>query len=215
MSDIQQIERYFTHAAKSFDALYSEKRTGKVMNYVNRTLRSDVYERSLLTLNHIRIFQAESTLDVGCGSGRYEELLIPLGVKRMLGLDVSPTMIELAEERAKTLKASGVRLEFRCCDFLTFETSETFDVAIGMGLFDYVSDPVPFLEKMRAMCNHSLIASFPSVSLSRMPLRKARYYFKRCPVYFYKPHEITSYASRAGFMKVTIRKMAGTGMDYF
>jgi len=215
MSDILRIERYFAHAATSFDGLYSEAQTGQFVRYLNRKLRSDVYERFLLTLNHVRAFHFDSTLDVGCGSGRYEEALVPLGVRRMVGVDVSPSMIAMAKERIRPLEQSGAIFDFSCCEFLALPTTETFDLIIAMGLFDYVNDPVRFLQKMRTLCNHSVIASFPSVSISRMPLRKVRYYFKRCPVYFYTQAMISSFASRAGFSKIEVKKMAGAGMDYF
>jgi hypothetical protein len=100
-------------------------------------------------------------------------------------------------------------------DFTTFETEERFKGVIGMGVFDYFSEPFPVLMRMRELACHSVVASFPSMNLYRTPIRKLRYRIKRCPVYFYDRRLIDKLVRSAGFSRYEITKIRGAGMDYF
>ena len=215
LHDIQRIEHYFTRSAAAFDSLYSEEHMGPIERFLNKKFRSDIYERFVLSLNHVRHYKLESALDVGCGSGRYACALAQLGVRRVVGVDVSQKMIGLATKRASELPQAGGTFQFVCCAFEEFHTTETFDVVLAMGLFDYVKDPVSFLLRMQALANHSVIASFPSISFFRTPIRRVRYLIKRCPLYFYRPDQIASFAPQAGFWRHVVSKIRGAGMDYF
>jgi len=99
--------------------------------------------------------------------------------------------------------------------FETFQTKESFDVVLAMGFFDYIQDQIPVLQRMGELANHSVIASFPSISWYRTPIRKIRYFAKRCPVYFYKRKDIDSFAKAAGFARNETLKIDGAGQDYF
>ena len=60
-----------------------------------------------------------------------------------------------------------------------------------------------------------MIASFPSISWYRTPIRKVRYVIKRCPVYFYRREQIEQLGKAAGFAQTDISKIDGAGQDYF
>jgi SAM-dependent methyltransferase len=212
-SDAARVRGYFTRSAVPFDALYGEDEMSPPMRWVNRTFRRDIYERYLRTVDHARRYGLTSALDVGCGSGRYVAGLAEAGVRRVVGVDFSPSMIELARRNAETVR--GAATEFVCADFSEWEAEERFDLVIAMGFFDYVADPVPALARMRSFARHSVVASFPSVSLYRTPLRKVRYALKRCPVYFYTRGRVDSLAAAAGFSRRSIVKIQGSGMDHF
>lgn len=216
MENNEKVREYFTRSAADFDSLYSEESISVIMRFLNRRFRRDIYERYLLSLEHIRRHQLESILDVGCGSGRYALGLAELpDVKRVVGIDFSPEMIALAQANTRPAKQGGKLPEFICADFQTLETEETFDGVLAMGFFDYIQNPLPVLQKMLALARHSVAASFPSISFYRTPIRKVRYFFKRCPVYFYTREEIFSLSKAAGFAKVDVLKIKGAGMDYF
>jgi len=214
MSDIKNISQYFDQAAESFDFLYQEDKMNPFYSFINRKFRKDIYERFKLSIEHIVRYKIKSVLDVGCGSCRYTSSLVQSGVKRIVNIDVSPEMINLARKLTEHIQ-TGDNLEFVCADFLDFQTEEKFNTIIAMGFFDYVNNPLPVLKKIRELTNHSVIASFPSRSFYRTPIRKVRYYFKKCPVYFYKPEQIASFSKQAGFSRVEITKIKGAGMDYF
>lgn len=215
MSESNKVMNYFNRTALTFDSLYSEREMSSLIRFINRRFRRDIYERYILSLEHVQKHNAKTVLDVGCGSGRYALGLYEVGVIRIVGIDFSPKMIELAREYTKSVQGSNEIFEFVCCDFMEFDTKETYDVVIAMGFFDYVKEPVDVLKKMRKLSNHSVIASFPSVSLYRTPLRKIRYYLKQCPVYFYNPTMIRSFSVEAGFGNCDVTKIKGAGMDYF
>jgi SAM-dependent methyltransferase len=215
MSDIVDVEQYFTRAAAAFDSLYTQERVSPVVRFLNRNFRRDIYERFVLSIQHVRQNGLRSVLDVGCGSGRYAYAFAELGVKRIIGIDISPAMIELAKKLIAGAQRPNASLEFICGDFMQFKADESFDVVIAMGFFDYVSDALPVLSRMKRLATHSVIASFPSVSWYRTPVRKVRYRFKRCPVYFYEYESIVRLAKQAGFPRYDVHKIEGAGQDYF
>jgi 2-polyprenyl-3-methyl-5-hydroxy-6-metoxy-1,4-benzoquinol methylase len=184
------------------------------MRLINHTFRRDIYERFALAMNHVSIQKPRSVLDVGCGSGQYSVSLAQLGVRRIVGVDLSRGMIELAVQKTSQVQNAAEILEFVTRDFMDFLPDEKFDLVIAMGFFDYIEYPLPVLQKMRSEANRSVIASFPSISILRTPIRKLRYRFKRCPVYFYKRDEITAMSEAAGFGNSEITKIKGAGMDY-
>jgi SAM-dependent methyltransferase len=75
-------------------------------------------------------------LDAGCGPGIYAELLVSLGAE-VVGIDASPRMVELANQRLQG-KASIVEADLgRALDFLE---STSFDVIVSALKLDYVRD---------------------------------------------------------------------------
>jgi SAM-dependent methyltransferase len=213
MSDSVNVREYFTRAAVSFDSLYLEDGNA-VTRFINRRLRRDIYERFLLSMNHVRKFNLDSVLDVGCGSGRYAVALAQTGVKRIVGLDISEGMIALAKKLSNENHCDQA-IEFVGGDFMEFKSPAPFQAVLAMGLFDYVKDPVPALAHMGSLASHSIIASFPSISWYRTPIRKARYFVKRCPVYFYEREQIEAFGKTLGFAHTDVHKIEGAGQDYF
>ncbi len=214
MLETDNVRDYFTRAAATFDSLYAEREMGSLERAINRRFRRDIYERFLLTMEHVRKYQLKSALDIGCGSGRYLVGLLDAGLDRVVGIDLSPGMIELARAHIRDVDGATGSRELVTGDFLEYQTDERFGVAIAQGVFDYVSDPLTFLKKMKVATTHSVIASFPSISVYRTPIRKLRYRIKRCPVYFYDRSRIEGLASGAGFARHEIVKIKGAGQDY-
>lgn len=217
MSDSANVRDYFTRAASDFASIYLDAGTHPVMGVVNRAFRRDMYVRFDMTMNHIRANELRSVLDVGCGPGRYVAALAQMPLDRLVGLDYSPSMIELATAAVtrETTVCENENIELTQGDFMTYDSKEDFDVLIAMGLFDYIREPVDMLRRMREMANHSVLASFPSISVYRTPIRKLRYRVKRCPVYFYTRRRIAELAAAAGFASCDIHKIRGSGQDFF
>jgi 2-polyprenyl-3-methyl-5-hydroxy-6-metoxy-1,4-benzoquinol methylase len=215
MTDLARFTEYFTRSAEAFDSLYGETAQHPVMRWINARFRSDIYERFARSLAHFQRHGLTSCLDVGCGSGRYARALAETGLTRVLGVDVSPTMIELARRHTAGVAREGQRIDFLVADFGAFQTDERFDTVLAMGFFDYVRNPIPLLEKMRDLANHSVVASFPSYNFYRTPIRALRYRLKRCPVYFYDDRHVRALGVAAGFRSTRVDKIPGAGMDYF
>lgn len=214
MSNISRVQTYFTRSAIRFDSLYSHTKTGRLSRFINHTFRRDIYERFLLTIDYVRRHDFASVLDVGCGSGRYEEAFMRRGVRRIVGVDVSAKMLELAKANTAGSGTSN-QPEFACCDFAEFQPGEPFDLVVAMGFFDYVADPLTVLSHMRSLATHSVVASFPSVSWYRTFIRRTRYLVKRCPVFFYTAARINALGRSVDFARTDIVKIRGAGQDYF
>ena len=205
---------YFDRSGRLFDQLYSEQETGAIMRWVNRVFRRDIYIRYLMTLDHISAERAKTVLDVGVGGAKYAEGYAQCGVESVTGVDISRTMLDFAEDHIKTIPESDTSFEFILSDIDQYDPERKFDVVVAMGFFDYVADPLETLKRLNSFCVKSVIASFPSISIWRTPIRKLRYWYKKCPVRFFRRSEIKSLSADAGFKSCEIEKVRGSGMDY-
>lgn len=81
------------------------------------------------------IAQDATVLDVGCGTGRVTEALLPLVPQgRVLAFDASPDMVALARERL------GDRAELWCQDVLDLELDEPVDAILSTATLHWVTD---------------------------------------------------------------------------
>ena len=209
---VGDVRAYFERTAGAFDRLYGEEAQSSLTRWMNRRFRSDIVGRFVFTCEHIKNSRVRSVLDVGCGSGRYLAAFAGIGVNRMVGVDLSQPMLDLA---ARYVTATGhENTQLVRADFDAFETEEKFDTVVAMGYYDYQPDPVAVLRKMRGMARLSVVASFPSRHWLRTPLRQLRYRLKKCHVYFYDSAMIENIARQAGFLSVETTKLPGAGMDF-
>lgn len=208
----QKVGTYFDKAATTFDTFYDHKRS-RFMQWVDRRFRSDMFERYRLTFEALEPLNNKTVIDVGCGSGPYSVEAARRGGKRVLGVDMAQSMIDLGRQRAT---ATGVadKCEFLLGTFPEDAPQETFDYAIVMGVMDYTSDPSAFLSTLAQIVRLRAVLSFPSKHWFRTPFRKIRYWLKRCPVYFYDSPQIKALMQNAGFSKINIEKVPGAGMDF-
>jgi trans-aconitate 2-methyltransferase len=89
----------------------------------------------LRVLERLDLDGDETVLDAGCGSGRLTRHLIdrvPRG--RVIGVDSSPAMIELARENL------GDRAELRVMDLVDLDLDREVDVVFSNATFHWVSD---------------------------------------------------------------------------
>lgn len=209
----QKVGTYFDKAAVSFDTFYDRKRSA-FMQWVDRKFRSDVFERYRMTFEVIEPLSDKSVLDIGCGSGPYVIEAARRGSSKVVGLDMAQGMLDLAKQRAE---AAGCieRCQFVLGMFPQDVPQEKFNYAIVMGVMDYIADPLNFLTVLAQQVTDRAVLSFPSKHWFRTPLRKFRYWLKRCPVYFYEPKQIEDLSKVAGFSDLKIEKIPGAGMDYF
>lgn len=208
MSDAVRV--YFDKAVSDFDAIYEGK--GPFGRWVDRHFRRDMYERQRLTFETCGNVDGQAVLDIGCGSGRYSIEFARRRAARVIGVDFAANMLAAARSYAEAQGVSD-RCEFILGDFLQVDFGQRFDVCAAIGVFDYIAQPRPFLEKMRALSNKWLIMSFPSISMIRTPIRKIRYWIKNCPVYLYDREAIVRLTDGLGDRRIV--KIPGQGMDYF
>jgi ubiquinone/menaquinone biosynthesis C-methylase UbiE len=81
----------------------------------------------------------ERVLDVGCGTGAFEERVVAAGgAHELVGIDLSPNMLRHA--RAKLADHSHVTFRQADVHMLPFEDG-AFDVVVSASTFHYVDDP--------------------------------------------------------------------------
>ena len=195
MAKNKSLEKYFDKHSLLWWDMYDRRKFALYL--FNLCFRRGLFDRWKLTFESSQPITGKTVLDVGCGSGIYCLEFARQGAKKAVGLDIAKGMIELAQQKAQALKMDD-RCQFIHIDFMGWESPETFDVVLAMGVFDYLSEPLPFLKKMVEKSKGLVLASFPGRSFLREPIRKLRYRWKGFPVYFYSKEDIAELAQKAG-----------------
>ena len=95
--------------------------------------------------------QGESALDLACGEGFYSRLLRAWGAGTVVGVDLSPNMIELAR-RQEAAQPLGIRYHVQ--DVLALDLGQQFELVFAAYLFNHARTFDEFLEMARAVVRH-------------------------------------------------------------
>jgi predicted TPR repeat methyltransferase len=212
MSETNKQRAYFNRATPTFDRIYDVEGQSRFERFINRRLHADIPGRFDATLAGAGLLGAESVCDIGCGSGRLLLALAEQNVTRLVGVDLSETMLEAA--RARLGELPGASCELIHSGFADWQTEERFDLVTALGFFDYQPDPGRLLQKMHRLARRAAIASFPRRHWLRMPLRRLRYLVRSSPVFFYNRAGIEALSRQAGFSEVEIRALPGSHASY-
>jgi ubiquinone/menaquinone biosynthesis C-methylase UbiE len=196
-NEIEVQRSFWNSEADAFERIYSHEKS-TLSTALDQFFRKDMYERFVFTMENCKPVQGRRFLDVGCGNGLYSVELGKKGAARVVGLDISPVMIGRCRQSAEK---GGLEdsVSFIQSDLLEWEPDSSFDVSYGIGLFDYISDPLPVLRKMREVTTGKVIMAFPRLWTWRAPVRKVRLMTKGCPVFFYSKSRIDRLMRDAGF----------------
>jgi len=193
------VRQHFREQASTFDGLYEAR-----VKQVQRLLRPGMTERVVKTVEMLEQAGSPVVLDVGCGSGRVAEALLKAGTSRYVGVDFSGPMLALAATRLERFRD---RTELIEGDFMAVDLHGPFDLIVALGVFDYIADPVPFVQRMAAL-GESVAASFPKWTWVKGPIRKLRYeVINSCPIFDYTKREIEFLFRSNGFDRVKIDRM--------
>lgn len=212
--DIDDIRDRWNREASQFDAIYGS--SSGFMRGANRVLRKAVLQRFDFTIREMIPKPGASVLDVGCGSGVYEEALLDAGASSVVGVDVSEGMLDMARTRMNAHKL-GSAASFALANFQEWETEERFDYVVAMGVFDYAASPAELIGKMRQLSRRRLVVSLPTHSRFRIrsTLRKLRYRLTgKGDVYYYTKKEVERLAGLCNPCQFTLRDLGG-GQGYF
>jgi ubiquinone/menaquinone biosynthesis C-methylase UbiE len=103
-----------------------------------------------MTARHLEATEpVGSALDVCCGTGAGMEMLRPICRDRVVGIDFSEPMLQVA--RQQVIKAAGsAQLEFVQADALEMPFSNEFDLAVCFGALGHIArrDESRFIEKV-------------------------------------------------------------------
>lgn len=202
---VRDVLAHFNATAATFDSIYASPRV------VDRIFRHDMYERFERTLEACHPVVGKTVLDIGCGSGQYVVAFAQRGALEVVGVDGAENMLRLAAQHAAR-SGVGETCRFVCGDFLSQRFDHPFDHVIAVGLFDYVSDPLPLLARARHLTQTTFIATFPRLFTWRAPVRKARLALSGCPVFFYTRRRVIDLLRQAG---LTIDRLERCGKLYW
>ena len=204
-NEIEVQRSFWNSEADAFERIYSQEKS-KLSTALDQFFRKDMYERFIFTIENCKPIEGRRFLDVGCGNGLYSVELGKKGAAGVLGLDISPVMIERCRQSASKEGLEDC-LSFIQTDLLQYEPDSNFDVSYGIGLFDYISEPLPVLRKMREVTTDKVILAFPRLMTWRAPVRKVRLRMKGCTVFFYSRSKINRLIREAGFAKWEVTRV--------
>jgi 2-polyprenyl-3-methyl-5-hydroxy-6-metoxy-1,4-benzoquinol methylase len=196
-----QVRAYFDRRVAAYDAFYDPP--SPLARWFNRVFRKAVYLRRDEALRVTLSAGCQTMLDVGCGSGQNTVYFARHGVPRILGVDISPEMTQLAGQLAARAGVAD-QCRFQTLDFLALTPTERYDSVVACGVFDYVQRADAFLAHMARFANRIINGSFPGWTLVRTPLRKVRYALRGCPTHFYRRAEIEGLFRNVGFGRVSV-----------
>lgn len=179
-----RVASYFDKIADDFDSYY-EIPPNWFQRITNEYLRKPAITKRLeLSFKELNKTSSRRILDIGCGSG---VLSVPLAQNghRVLGIDFSAPMIELATERAKN---ADVKVQFQVEDFLKKDFSD-FDDTVALGVMEYFKNPQPIIQKMitSTRCGGKIIFDIPGFFNIYFPLRLPYLLWRKTRAYFYTP----------------------------
>ena len=190
---------YFDDRATRFAAFYGSERAARLLG------RGPLFDRLRGAIEVAGTTGATSVLDVGCGSG---PLFAPLATRgtAVTGIDPAPAMVELARREAARFPGL-VTVEQRRWEDI--DETDAYDLAVALGVFDYVDDPGALLTRM-ARAARRVVASFPAPGL-RLRLRQVRYGARGVHVHPYTPERIAVLAGGAGMVVEELRPLGRAG----
>ena len=204
-NEIQAQRSFWNSEADAFQRIYTHRKS-RFSNALDQIFRKDMYERFTFTIENCEPIEGRTFLDVGCGNALYSLELARRGAAKVVGIDIAEVMIGLCKKSAEQQNLAD-RCTFIQTDLLAYTPETNFDVSFGIGLFDYIREPLPVLRKMCEVVNDKAIMSFPRLYTWRAPIRKVRLNVKGCDVFFYSATRINQLMKEAGFSRHTLTKV--------
>lgn len=179
---MRKVDFFFNNYASEFDSIYGNKQS--FFNHIiNSLFRKSMRLRFEKSLEYCQPVEGSTVLDIGCGPGHYCMAFARRGAKKVIGIDFSKDMIEIARKR---VLSSGLleQCELIVQDFFEYNPLNKFDFTIVMGVLDYIENAEVFIRRVAELTIKKSCFSFPADGGFLALQRKVRY-LKRCPLYMY------------------------------
>lgn len=87
-------------------------------------------------------------LDLGCGTGHFTFLLEEYNPRKLVGVDLSPAMLNIAKKKAAEKRSAA---QFVCMDACAYRPEEAFDLIFSSTLTHYIQDLDGFFQHIGDM----------------------------------------------------------------
>jgi SAM-dependent methyltransferase len=185
--DEARVRAYFDARAELLDRLY-EPRSG-LRGAFEARVYGPLRRRLKLTLDELGDLSGRRVLDVGCGPGRYAVAAAERGAE-VVGVDISRMMLTLARGHARDRAVDGL-CRFVQADFGEYEPDGDFDVALMMGVLEYVPEPRAYVARLHGLTSEKVILSVPPPLRWQTIARRLRHALRSGPPSFH-PHSRTA-----------------------
>jgi 2-polyprenyl-3-methyl-5-hydroxy-6-metoxy-1,4-benzoquinol methylase len=139
---VSKIANLFDTRSTLYDGIYANQVTNNLMHQ-EKQIRARI-TRDLI-LENFDDKSGGTILDVGCGSGKLLLDLEKSGISsKMLGIDISPDMVNLANSKKRVNGSSTITFKEVTIEDLT----ATFSLLTCLGVLGYQSDQKAFLAKL-------------------------------------------------------------------
>ena len=136
--------RTYSEIAQAYDEIAHEYRDSKLLPFRD-------YAESFSLFRLLGKLEGRTVLDLACGEGHYTRRLKQAGAARVLGVDISPEMIRLAQDSETT---HPLGCQYLVGNAATVSLGEQFDVVVGVYLLNYASSKAMLLDLCRAIYDH-------------------------------------------------------------
>lgn len=157
---------------------------------------------------HLHVTAGMSVLDVGCGVGRWSRLLAGRGA-RVCGVDLSPTMIAIARERAAAGRLAD-QCRFLVQDLCQLDTGQRHELILAVTVLQHILDPGRLRQALERMVAH-LHPAGRMVLLEAAPVRPTR----RCDSPIFTARERSVYLDLFNDCGLRVRSITGVDPSPF
>ena len=169
-----QVARFWNQIAQDFDAIYSGNK-GPLGRALDHWLRKDIYQRFDWVMDRcgdVRVIHTAALID-----------------------DQLKLARNLAAQQSVEAHCDWVH-----ADVIDWRPTQTYDITIAIGFWDYIAEPPGRLQKIRKFTTDRFLSAWPRFWTWRMPVRKVRLqYISGCPVYFFRKPEVYRILEQSGF----------------
>ena len=197
-----RFDDYFDRRSGRFASFYRSRAAARVLG------RGALFDRLDFAVERAATLGARRVVDIGCGSGPLFRPLAARGI-RVTGIEPAGRMVERAEREAAECGGLVDVVQMGWEQLAEWHEHAPFDVAVALGVFDYLPDGVDLLATMGDVARHS-IASFPRPGL-RTSLRKVRYGARGVSVHGYSRDDIGSLARATGMDTIELAPLGRAG----
>jgi 2-polyprenyl-3-methyl-5-hydroxy-6-metoxy-1,4-benzoquinol methylase len=194
-----EFQTYFHRRAQRFSAFYRSEPVARALG------RGPLFDRLRFAVDQAVALGAHRVLDVGCGSGPLFSPLAGAGI-HVTGVDPAAAMVALAQAEAE--RYPGL-VEVQQRGWEQIDEVDAYEVAVALGVFDYVDDPVELLRRMGRAAGH-VLASFPAPGL-RLQLRRIRYGARGVHVHGQRPADLTRLGADAQLEVAELQPLGKAG----